>query len=152
MDYIISDYKNPSNHRIYAQDKELGSCILHLVADDNNFQPKISKKQNLQVINEQNLEAGRIQKLYVDGASSQGGSGAGVVIISPTQQVVTLSYKLQSVTTNNTAEYEALVLGMKATKDLGVEQLVVFGDSKLVVQQVRDNYQVKNSKLKKLQK
>ena len=61
---------------------------------------------------------------------------------------MTLSYKLQFVTTNNPSEYETIILGMKAAKDLGAEQLIVFGDSKLVVQQVRYNYQVKNSKMK----
>lgn len=86
--------------------------------------------------------------MYFNGASSQEGSGAGVVLISPTLQVVTLSYKLQFVTTNNTAEYEAFILGMKAAKDMGDEQLSVFGDSKLVIQQARGVYQVKNSKLK----
>ena len=86
--------------------------------------------------------------MYIDGASSREGSGSGVVLISPTQQKVTISYKLQFSTTNNTAEYEALLLGMKATKYLGDEQLIAFGDSKLVIKQVRNNYQVKNSKFK----
>ena len=89
-----------------------------------------------------------IWKLFFDGASSREGSGAGIVLISLTQQVVTLSYKLQFQTTNNTAEYEALILGMKVVKDLGVEQLVAYGDSELVIQQVKDLYKVKNPKLK----
>jgi ribonuclease HI len=88
-------------------------------------------------------------KLYFDDASSREGSGEGIVLISPTQQVVTLSYKLQFQITNNSAEYEAFILGMKETKDLGVEQMVVFGDSELIIQQVRDLYKVKNVKLKK---
>ena len=57
---------------------------------------------------------------------------------------MTLSYKLQFVTTKNIVEYEALIPGMKEAKYLGVEQLIVFGDSELVVQKVIDNYQVKN--------
>jgi ribonuclease HI len=66
-----------------------------------------------------------------------------VVLISPTNQVITLSFKLQFLTTNNTADYEALILGMKVAKDLGVEQLTVFGDVELVVQEVKKIYQVK---------
>ena len=58
--YIISDQHNPSNHPIYAEEKELGSSILHLTADDNNFQPKISEKQHSQDINEQHLKGGKI--------------------------------------------------------------------------------------------
>ena len=52
-----------------------------------------------------------------------------MVLISPTDQVITLSYKLQFLTINNIAEHKALILGMKATKDLGVKQLAVFGDA-----------------------
>ena len=57
-------------------------------------------------------------------------------------------YKLEFITTNNTAEYEALLLGLKAAKDLGIQQISAFGDSKLVVQQVKNNYQVKQDLLK----
>ena len=57
-------------------------------------------------------------------------------------------YKLEFQTTNNTSKYETLVLGLRAPKDLGIQQLVVFGDSELVVQQVRNVYQVKQQLLK----
>ena len=57
-------------------------------------------------------------------------------------------YKLEFVTTNNTAKYEALLLGLKAAKYLGIQQISVYGDFELVVQQVRNNYQVKQDLLK----
>ena len=59
--------------------------------------------------------------MYFDRASSREGSGADVVLIYHTQQKVTISYKLKFSTTNNIAQYEALVLGMKAVEDLGAE-------------------------------
>ena len=40
------------------------------------------------------------------------------------------------------------MLGLKATKDLGIQHISVYGDSELVVQQVRNNYQVKQDLLK----
>ena len=43
-------------------------------------------------------------------------------------------YKLEFQTTNNIVEYEALVLGLRDTKDLGIQQLAIFGDSELVFQ------------------
>ena len=52
-------------------------------------------------------------------------------------------YKLEFQTTNNIAEYEALILGLRVAKDLGIQQLSVFGDYKLIVHQVKDVYQVK---------
>ena len=52
-------------------------------------------------------------------------------------------YKLEFVTTNNIVEYEALILVLRAAKELGIQRIYVYGDSELVVQQVRDKYQVK---------
>ena len=57
-------------------------------------------------------------------------------------------YKLEFVTKNNIAEYEALLLGLRAAKDMSIQQFFVYGDSELVVQQVRNNYQVKQDLLK----
>jgi ribonuclease HI len=56
--------------------------------------------------------------MYFDGSSSKEGFGAGIVLISPVQEVITLSYKMEFKTTNNIVEYEALVLGLRAAKDM----------------------------------
>jgi ribonuclease HI len=74
-----------------------------------------------------------IWKMYFDGSSSKEGSGVGIVLISPLKEVVSLSYKLEFEKTNKTTEYEALVLGLRATKDMAIEKLVVFSDFELVV-------------------
>jgi ribonuclease HI len=58
-----------------------------------------------------------------------------------------LSYKLDFETTNNVAEYEALVLGLKDTKDMKIEELAVFGDDELIVHQVKNMYQEKHLRL-----
>ena len=148
MAYIISDHSNPSNHPIYVEEMELGSSVLHFSVDNDDSQSKIKIIQNEHEVRTLNEVESMIWKLFFDGASSREGSGAGIVLISPTQQIVALSYKLQFQTTNNTAEYEALILGMKTAKDLGIKQLVAYGDSELVIQQVKDLYKVKNPKLK----
>ena len=44
MAYIISDHENPANHPIYVEEKELGSAILHLATENNDFQFEIKKK------------------------------------------------------------------------------------------------------------
>jgi ribonuclease HI len=61
--------------------------------------------------------------MYFDGASSRDSVGVGVVFISPSQDVTTLSFKLEFETTNNIAKYEALFLGLKAAKDMKIEKL-----------------------------
>jgi ribonuclease HI len=67
-----------------------------------------------------------------------------IVIISPSKDVVSLSYKLEFETTNNIAEYEALLLGLRAAKDMGIDKLAVFGDSELVIHQIKNIYQKKS--------
>jgi ribonuclease HI len=67
--------------------------------------------------------------MFFDGASSSEGVGAGVVFVSPCQETISLSYKLEFETTNNVAEYEALVLGLRATKEMGIEEVAVFRDA-----------------------
>jgi ribonuclease HI len=46
-------------------------------------------------------------------------------------------------TTNNIDEYEALILGLRAAKDMAIDCLAFFGDSKLVINQLRNIYQTK---------
>jgi ribonuclease HI len=89
-----------------------------------------------------------VWKMFFDGASSKEGVGAGVVFVSPCQEAIPLSYKLEFEATNNVAEYEALVLGLRAAKDMGIEELAVFGDVELIVHQVKNIYQAKHPRLK----
>ena len=57
-------------------------------------------------------------------------------------------YKLEFQTTTNISKYEALVLILRDAKDLIIQQVVVFRNSELVVQQVKNVYQVKQQLLK----
>jgi ribonuclease HI len=82
--------------------------------------------------------------MYFDGAYSCEGAGAGVLIMAPSGEQ--LKYVLQmcfdwGLSTNNTAEYEGLLAGLRATAGLGIRQLVVRGDSQLVVYQVHKEYE-----------
>jgi ribonuclease HI len=70
--------------------------------------------------------------MFFDGSSSKEGVGAMVIIVSPTQETISFSYKLESETTNNVAEYESLVLGLREAKDMVIEELSVFGDVELI--------------------
>jgi ribonuclease HI len=73
--------------------------------------------------------------MYFDGSKRI--QGAGVVLISPhgdkQKYVLRMSFPQAS---NNEAEYEALLHGMKMAKPCGATHLKIFGDSNLVVQQV----------------
>jgi ribonuclease HI len=75
--------------------------------------------------------------MYLDGSKRVKGVGAGVVLISP--QGDKLKYVLRmsfSQASNNEAEYEALLHGMRMAKACNATHLKIFGDSNLVVQKV----------------
>ena len=64
------------------------------------------------------------------------GLGTGVVLISPDESRLRYAICLHFSTSNNTAEYEALVNGLRIAIELGAMWLYVRGDSELVVDQV----------------
>ena len=78
--------------------------------------------------------------MYFDGASAQNSATKGVVLISPSKENIHLSYKLDFKTTNNVAEYEALPLGVKAAKEMGIMCMKIFGDADLIIQQVNNTF------------
>src|SRR3954464_8500698 len=74
--------------------------------------------------------------MFFDGSKRQQGAGAGVVLVSP--KGTKLKYILQinfSHGSNNEAEYDALLYGMRMAKTCGATGLVIYGDSNLFVQQ-----------------
>ncbi len=52
--------------------------------------------------------------------------------------------------TNNVAEYRALLLGIELAKELGADEVELVGDSKLIVEQVKGNWKVKQAHLRPL--
>ena len=83
-----------------------------------------------------------------NGAASKKGIGASFFIRSPIGEPKLLSYMLDFKCTNNVAEYEALILGLKVLKDLQAQRIDIKGDSELVIRQVQGSYQAKHPKKK----
>jgi ribonuclease HI len=79
--------------------------------------------------------------MYFDGSKRVEGTGAEVVLISPQggklKYVLRMSFLKAS---NNEAEYEALLHGMRMAKASRATRLKIFGDSNLVVQKVMNRY------------
>lgn len=86
-----------------------------------------------------NVEA-KTWQLYFDGSYTQHGSGEGILLITPQGSTIPKSYKLLFPCTNNIAEYEALVIGIKLALEWKVTELQVYGDSQLVINQINDEY------------
>ena len=70
--------------------------------------------------------------LYFDGSKCFHGVGENIFLVSLTNQVIPMAYKLGFDFTNNMVEYEALILGLKATLVLKIKTLEIYNDSKLV--------------------
>ena len=85
--------------------------------------------------------------LHVDGASNHKGSGAGVVLVTPDgsllEQAITLGFKAS----NNEVEYEALLAGLRMTKDLAVKKLAIYSDSQLITSQTAGEYMAKHPRI-----
>ncbi|KAH7489198.1 Retrovirus-related Pol polyprotein from type-1 retrotransposable element R2 [Phytophthora ramorum] len=94
--------------------------------------------------------------LRFDGAcrANPGPGGAGATLFKPSGPVVwTCSHYMPSSSeTNNTAEYTALLLGMRAAADHGATRVHVEGDSTLVIQQVRGIFATRSTRLRGLRK
>jgi ribonuclease HI len=88
-------------------------------------------------------------RLYVDGASrgNPGPAGAGAVLFGPQGEKRAEESRYLGETTNNVAEYQALLLGLELALDQGVKRLHIFADSQLVVNQLLGAYQVKKPHL-----
>ncbi|XP_016173632.1 uncharacterized protein LOC107616151 [Arachis ipaensis] len=77
-------------------------------------------------------------ELYMDGASNDNGCGAGILLKDNAGVYAEQSIKFLFQVTNNQAEYEALLAGLRLAKEIEVPKLRVYCDSLLVVQQERD--------------
>jgi hypothetical protein len=145
LSYIISDEENPTNHHIFVVDIDLGTSMLQLT--DGPQAPIEIRKHPITSCEDPPSNIS-IWKMFFDGASSRESVGARVVLISPTQETIAFSFKLEFETTNNVAEYEALVLGLRVSKDMNIEELAVFEDVELIVHHVINLYQAKHPRLR----
>ncbi|XP_073045996.1 uncharacterized protein [Primulina eburnea] len=85
--------------------------------------------------------------VHVDGSSTSHGSGSGVLLESPQGYKLMYSIKCKLPTSNNEAEYKALVAGIKLALSAGARSLVVHSDSQLVLNQLNGTYEAKEEKM-----
>ena len=86
-------------------------------------------------------------ELFVDGASNVQGSGAGLILTSPEGIDIEYALRFGFHTSNNEAEYEAVIAGLNLAHSLEVDQLEVYNDSQLVVRQIEDTYEAKSERM-----
>ncbi|GJW02460.1 reverse transcriptase domain-containing protein [Tanacetum coccineum] len=83
--------------------------------------------------------------LFTDGSSCTDGSGAGLILTNPEGMEFTYALRFRFDATNNEAEYEALIAGLKIAEQMGVKNLQANVDSRLVANQVNGTYVAKET-------
>ncbi|XP_050889479.1 uncharacterized protein LOC127094730 [Lathyrus oleraceus] len=96
---------------------------------------------------EEGPEPGSHWTLVFDGASNAQSNGIGAVITSPSSFHLPFTARLYFGCTNSMAEYEACIFGIEATINLRIKILEVYGDSALVINQVKGDYEARDHKL-----
>jgi len=71
----------------------------------------------------------------------------GVVFVSSNDHVLTLAFSLTKPYSNNMAEYNALLIGLQLTQQMEVKYLEAYGDSKLIINQIKGEYKVRHEDL-----
>ncbi|XP_020979415.1 uncharacterized protein LOC110272005 [Arachis ipaensis] len=85
--------------------------------------------------------------LMFDGTPSNPQGGAGVVLTDSHGRNLSFMFQLDFSCTNNEAEYEALMLGLKMDQEVSIKKLHVKGDSNLIIQQILGRYDTKERSL-----
>ena len=87
--------------------------------------------------------------IQTNGSSAQRKGGVGVVITTPDGEILKYGVQLKFLITNNETEYEGILRGLKLEKALGVKNLLVQNDSKLVIGQIKGEYEAKEERMQK---
>ncbi|XP_070667455.1 uncharacterized protein [Malus domestica] len=85
--------------------------------------------------------------MFFDGSARADGAGAGVVFMSPQSHILPYSFQLSELCSNNVAEYQAMIIGLQMAINMGIIALEIFGDSKLIINQLLTEYEVRKDDL-----
>ncbi len=156
-DVIESDY---NGHETYQSKEEMFQTYQGYYGNDVNEntpvkiiqfsfkaypEPREVKESQMELV----VDAPKKIKLYADGGSrgNPGPSASGYVLLDMNDQVLVEKGEYIGITTNNQAEYQALRFGLHEAKKLGVQEVDVYLDSLLVVNQMKGIFKVKNRDL-----
>ena len=84
-----------------------------------------------------------------DGSSAQKRGGVGVIITTPDGEMLKYGVQLKFPTTNNMIKYEGILMRLRLGKALRAKNLLVKSDSKLVIGQIKEEYEAKEERKQK---
>jgi len=85
--------------------------------------------------------------LFFDGSTCDRGARIGIVLISPRGRKYEFSLPIVATSTNNQAEYQALIKGLELLREVCADAVEVFGDSMLVINQLAGSYECRSEVL-----
>ena len=85
--------------------------------------------------------------MYFDGSKMLAGLGARFILTSPTGDIVRYVLQIMYTDSNNAAEYEALLHGLRMAVSMGIRRLEVRGDSNLAISQINGEFDAKDPKM-----
>ena len=94
-------------------------------------------------------EGQRLWSIHTDRSSNQSSGGAGVVIQTSGGDKIECMIRLDFPTTNNEAEYEALVASLDLARAAGAENMIMHCDSQVITSQINGDYECRNERMKK---
>ncbi|OYD16298.1 hypothetical protein CH330_03200 [candidate division WOR-3 bacterium JGI_Cruoil_03_51_56] len=91
-------------------------------------------------------------RIEIDGSSrfNPGPAGIGVRIVEKDGSVIKEISRFVGIRTNNQAEYEALLCGLRQALNFAARPIIIQTDSELIYRQVKGSYKVRNEELKRL--
>ncbi|XP_016648970.1 PREDICTED: uncharacterized protein LOC107880923 [Prunus mume] len=115
--------------------------------------PSDAPSPNAVITERGNMDANRFDLsvplwiLHVDGSANQQGCGAGLVLTTPDGCKVEYALRFNFRTSNNKAEYEALLAGIRLAKSMSAKQISIHSDSQLIVNQITANFAAKDASM-----
>jgi len=85
--------------------------------------------------------------MFFDGSLNINSAGASILFISPNKDKLRYVLRILFPASNNVAEYEACLHGIRLAVELGVKRLYVYGDSTLVINQLNKEWDTTHEKM-----
>lgn len=150
--YVLTEYPLQSLLKRSNFTGQIAKCGTRLGAFDIRYKPRSSVKG--QVLADIVVEFSpknqgemvcqlecRLWKMHVDSAFNAMGANAGIVIITSEGIRLEHSFKLGFKASNNEAEYKALLAGLRTVSSLGAQDVEIYSDSWLIVNQVQGSFE-----------
>ncbi|XP_028216691.1 uncharacterized protein LOC114398728 [Glycine soja] len=139
---------------VYATQKAIKGSVLadylaqHPINDYQPMHPKFPDEDIMTLLEEEVEDEDRDKWIvWFDGASNALGHGVGAVLVSLDKQYIPFTARLCFDCMNNIAKYKACALGIRAAINFRVKLLEVYGDSALVIHQLKGEWETRDHKL-----